>query len=94
MDSRRVAFFGGSFDPPHLGHVAVARAARDALRLDAVLFAPVGVQPLKPQGATAGFDDRLEMTRLAVAGEPGFEVSLIDAPRAVIRIVRITPSTL
>ena len=82
MDSRRVAFFGGSFDPPHLGHVAVARAARDALRLDAVLFAPVGVQPLKPQGATAGFDDRLEMTRLAVANEPGFEVSLIDAPRA------------
>jgi len=82
MDFRRVAFFGGSFDPPHLGHIAVARAARKALQLDAVLFAPVGTQPLKPMGATAGFDDRLAMTRLAIAGEPGFEVSLIDAPRA------------
>ena len=40
MDSRRIAFFGGSFDPPHLGHIAVARAAREALQLDAVLFAP------------------------------------------------------
>ena len=42
----------------------------------------MGTQPLKPMGATAGFDDRLAMTRLAIAGEPGFEVSLIDAPRA------------
>jgi nicotinate-nucleotide adenylyltransferase len=79
---RRVAFFGGSFDPPHLGHLAVARAAFDALRLDAVLFAPVGSQPLKPQGSTAAFTDRLAMTRLAVAGEPGFDISLADAPNA------------
>jgi nicotinate-nucleotide adenylyltransferase len=78
---RRVAFFGGSFDPPHLGHLAVARAARAALGLDAVLFAPVGAQPLKPHGSTAGFEDRLTMTRLAIAGEPGFAVSLADAPQ-------------
>ena len=60
--SCRVAFFGGSFDPPHLGHLAVARAARQALRLDRVLFAPVGAQPLKPKGSTASFPDRLAMT--------------------------------
>jgi nicotinate-nucleotide adenylyltransferase len=78
---KRVAFFGGSFDPPHQGHLAVARAARAALALDSVLFAPVGAQPLKPQGSTAGFEDRLAMTRLAIADEPGFEVSLADAPR-------------
>jgi nicotinate-nucleotide adenylyltransferase len=78
---KRVAFFGGSFDPPHLGHLAVARAARAALGLDTVLFAPVGAQPLKPHGSTAGFEDRLAMTRLAVAGEPGFAVSLVDAPK-------------
>jgi nicotinate-nucleotide adenylyltransferase len=86
MDQRttsrpRVAFFGGSFDPPHLGHLAVARAAQAALGLDTVLFAPVGAQPLKPRGSTASFDDRLAMTRLAIAGQPGFAVSLADAPR-------------
>lgn len=78
----RVAFFGGSFDPPHLGHLAVARAARAAFRLDMVLFAPVGAQPLKPEGSAASFEDRLAMTRLAVDGEPGFTVSLADAPKA------------
>ena len=76
----RVAFFGGSFDPPHQGHLAVARAAQAALALDTVLFAPVGAQPLKPQGSTASFEDRVPMTRLAVAGEQGFVVSLADAP--------------
>jgi nicotinate-nucleotide adenylyltransferase len=79
---RRIAFFGGSFDPPHLGHLAVARAARDAFRLDTVLFAPVGVQPLKPEGSAASFDDRLAMTRLAIEGEPRFAVSLVDAPKS------------
>jgi nicotinate-nucleotide adenylyltransferase len=78
---KRVAFFGGSFDPPHFGHLAVARAARAALELDTVLFVPVGAQPLKPMGSTAGFEDRVAMTRLAIAGEGGFEVSLADAPR-------------
>jgi nicotinate-nucleotide adenylyltransferase len=77
---KRVAFFGGSFDPPHLGHLAVARAAQQALALDSVLFAPVGAQPLKPEGATASFDDRLAMTRLAIVGEPRFAISLLDAP--------------
>ena len=78
----RIAFFGGSFDPPHLGHLAVARAARDAFRLDTVLFAPVGAQPLKPEGSAAGFEDRVAMTRLAIADERGFLVSLADAPKA------------
>jgi nicotinate-nucleotide adenylyltransferase len=77
---RRVAFFGGSFDPPHLGHLAVARAAQVALSLDTILFAPVGAQPLKPHGSTASFSHRLAMTRLAIAGEPGFALSLADAP--------------
>ena len=77
----RVAFFGGSFDPPHLGHLAVARAAQMALGLDTVLFAPVGAQPLKPQGSTADFAHRLAMTRLAIASDPDFAISLVDAPK-------------
>ncbi|MGA3160939.1 MAG: nicotinate (nicotinamide) nucleotide adenylyltransferase [Terracidiphilus sp.] len=79
---RRVAFFGGTFDPPHLGHLGVARAAQEALGLDLVLFAPVGAQPLKPQGTAAGFDDRLAMTRLAIASDPAFALSLADAPKS------------
>lgn len=82
-DGSRVAFFGGSFDPPHLGHLAVARAARTAFALDTVLFAPVGMQPLKPEGPAASFEDRLAMTRLAIAGHAGFEVSLADAPKSL-----------
>jgi nicotinate-nucleotide adenylyltransferase len=78
---RRVAFFGGSFDPPHLGHLGVARAAQAALSLDSVLFAPVGTQPLKPQGTEASFEDRLAMTRMAIASEPGFDLSMADAPQ-------------
>ena len=77
----RVAFFGGSFDPPHLGHLEVARAAQAALGLDTILFAPVGEQPLKPQGSPAAFAHRLAMTRLAIAGDPAFAVSLADAPK-------------
>jgi nicotinate-nucleotide adenylyltransferase len=77
----RVAFFGGTFDPPHLGHLAVARAARSALGLDLVLFAPVGAQPLKPYGSTAPFEDRVAMTELAIAAEPAFGISLLDAPK-------------
>jgi nicotinate-nucleotide adenylyltransferase len=79
---RRVAFFGGSFDPPHLGHLAIARAAQEALSLDTVLFAPVGTQPLKLQGSAASFAHRLAMTRLAIASNPGFAVSLADAPKS------------
>jgi nicotinate-nucleotide adenylyltransferase len=90
----RVAFFGGSFDPPHLGHVAVARAARQALALDRVLFAPVGLQPLKPTGSSASFEDRAAMTRLAIAGQPGFEISLADAPKPARTTPNFTVDTL
>jgi nicotinate-nucleotide adenylyltransferase len=77
----RIAFFGGSFDPPHLAHLAVAEAAQQALRLDKVLFAPVGLQPLKPAGSSASYEDRVAMTQLAIANHPSFELSRIDAPQ-------------
>jgi nicotinate-nucleotide adenylyltransferase len=78
----RIAFFGGTFDPPHCGHIAIARAAIRRLVLDEVLVAPVGTQPLKGGTAHSSFADRLAMVRLAVAGEPGLVASSIDAPLA------------
>jgi nicotinate-nucleotide adenylyltransferase len=77
----RVAFFGGTFDPPHRGHLSIARAAADAFNLQKVLFAPVGRQPLKEAKGAASFTDRLAMVRLACETDRRFEVSEIDAPR-------------
>ena len=77
----RIALFGGTFDPPHRGHIALARLARERLSLDRILVAPVAVQPLKHEMTPTSFDDRVAMTRLAFAREPGVEISLLDAPR-------------
>jgi nicotinate-nucleotide adenylyltransferase len=77
----RVALFGGSFDPPHHGHTAIATAAADAFELDTVLFVPTGHQPLKPDGALAEFADRLAMVELVCAEDPRFAASKVDSPR-------------
>jgi len=77
----RIALFGGTFDPPHRGHTAIARAAADRFALDQVFFAPAGRQPLKAQPTGASFDDRLAMTRLACEEDPRFSISTLDAPR-------------
>ncbi|MGA3224783.1 MAG: nicotinate (nicotinamide) nucleotide adenylyltransferase [Acidobacteriaceae bacterium] len=76
----RIAFFGGTFDPPHCGHIAIARAAITRLAIDQVLVAPVGTQPLKGGSGHSSFEDRLAMVKLAVAGDPGLSASDIDAP--------------
>jgi nicotinate-nucleotide adenylyltransferase len=77
----RVGFFGGSFDPPHNGHLAVAQAAAQAFALDTVLLAPTAQQPLKPKRADADFADRLAMVQLLCAGEPGLEASELESPQ-------------
>jgi nicotinate-nucleotide adenylyltransferase len=77
----RIAFFGGSFDPPHRGHVAIATAAADRLALDRVLVAPVGRQPLKNGLSMAPYADRLAMVKLAFSQDTRFEASTLDAPR-------------
>ncbi|WP_158942032.1 nicotinate-nucleotide adenylyltransferase [Granulicella sp. S190] len=78
----RVALFGGSFDPPHHGHLAIAAAAADAFRMDTVLFAPAGRQPLKLKNTSTKFEDRLAMVRLACLEDPRFIASEVDAPRS------------
>ena len=78
----RVALFGGSFDPPHHGHIAIATAAADVFDLDKIFFAPVGRQPLKPEGIPASFADRLAMLTIACRVDRRFDVSELDAPRS------------
>jgi nicotinate-nucleotide adenylyltransferase len=77
----RIALFGGSFDPPHCGHIGIATAAVERLHLDRVLMAPVGRQSLKRDQAQSPFEDRLVMVQLACAGRPHLAASAIDAPR-------------
>lgn len=84
----RIALFGGSFDPPHRGHLAIARAAAETFAIGRVFFAPTARQPLKPAGAQAPFPDRLAMVTLACAPDPNaapeaplFHPSDLDAPR-------------
>jgi nicotinate-nucleotide adenylyltransferase len=77
----RIALFGGTFDPPHLGHLAIARAAAEAFHLDEILFAPAARQPLKLDGNSSSFADRLAMTTLACKQDKRFQASPIDAPR-------------
>jgi nicotinate-nucleotide adenylyltransferase len=76
----RIALFGGTFDPPHRGHLGIAAAAADAFQLDTVLFTPVGLQPLKPNGASAPYSARLAMLSLACIPDTRFAVSELDAP--------------
>ena len=78
---RRIAFFGGSFDPPHRGHLAIATAAADRFALDRILFVPVGRQPLKSSCPTSEFVHRYAMTALATQADARFIPSLLDAPR-------------
>lgn len=71
----RLAIFGGSFDPPHVGHLLAAGDAFDHLRLDRVIFVPAATQPLKVGRAAATSAQRLEMVRRLVGTDPRFEVS-------------------
>lgn len=77
----KIGILGGSFDPPHRGHLRMAKAAKDALQLDEVIFLPAARNPLKEKRTTASADDRLEMVKLLIAGEPSFSVSDMELTR-------------
>ena len=76
----RIGILGGTFDPIHDGHMAAARAAIDCAHLDRVLFVPSGTPPHRGP-AVAGSEQRIEMARLAISGEPKFDVSDIEVRR-------------
>ena len=78
---RRIGILGGTFDPPHVGHLWLATLAVDAIGLDRVLFMPAAQPPHKrPRGVTRA-TDRLIMTRLAIAGDDALELTVIEMER-------------
>lgn len=79
---RRVALFGGTFDPIHIGHLAAARAAVASGHVDEVHFIPAGAPPHKPAGPRVSASERWLMTVLATLDEPRFRVARweIDRP--------------
>ena len=76
-----VGILGGTFDPIHYGHLAIADAARDALGLDRVILIPAGRPWLKAGQRITDAVHRLAMARIAVAGRDGFEASAIEVER-------------
>ena len=77
----RVGILGGAFNPPHLGHLVCAQEARVQLELDRVLLVPVGEAPHRTLADDPGAEARLEMTELAVEGDPCLSVSRIELDR-------------
>jgi nicotinate-nucleotide adenylyltransferase len=77
----RLGLLGGSFDPPHVGHLLAAVDAFEALALDRLVFIPAATQPLKIGQAGATPAQRLEMIRRLVAGDPRFDVDAIETER-------------
>lgn len=76
-----LGIFGGSFDPVHNGHLALARACQRQAGLDEILFMPTATQPLKQKGPHATDAERLEMLRLATGDEPSWRVCTIEIDR-------------
>lgn len=74
----RVGLLGGTFDPVHDGHLQLALAAKDELRLQRVLLLPASAPPHKPEGAVTSFDHRRQMLKLALAGVDGLEPCFIE----------------
>lgn len=78
---RRTGILGGTFDPPHLAHLALAEAARAALSLDRVLFVPAGDPWRKADRRVSPAAARLELVRAAIEGMPWAAVSTVEVDR-------------
>ena len=94
----KIALFGGTFDPVHVGHLAVARAAAEKFDLGRIYFAPADLPPHKQKRRLADFQHRFAMLALATAEDPRFVPSLLDAhtgqPNYSLETVRRLKSTL
>ena len=81
MSERRVGVFGGTFDPVHNGHLAIAEYVRRDLALDELLFVPAARPWMKSARAYASAEDRLAMIEMAIAERAGLRVSGVDVER-------------
>jgi nicotinate-nucleotide adenylyltransferase len=79
--SQRIGIMGGTFDPVHIGHLFIAEAARDAFQLDRIIFIPTGDPPHKKGIHLAPGEDRINMLKAAVAGNPAFQVDAMEVTR-------------
>jgi nicotinate-nucleotide adenylyltransferase len=90
--ARRVGIFGGTFDPIHHGHLALAEAVGQALDLEHVIFYPVGTPPHKPGAPVSAAQARYRMTELGIAGNERFAISDLDlageAPSYTVDLLR------
>lgn len=79
--SLKLGLLGGTFDPPHVGHLWLGETAREQLGLDEVLFLPVGEPPHKQGKSVSAVFHRLAMTQLAIANNPRFALDTTDIDR-------------
>lgn len=93
-NTERVGIFGGTFNPPHLGHLLIAERARESAELRKIIFVPAFQPPHKIGRAIISPRHRLEMTKLAVKGNKYFEVSDIEIRQAGISYTVQTLRTL
>ena len=80
--AERIGILGGTFDPPHIGHLWLATLAADQLALERVRYMPAAQPPHKRRAGMSSITERLLMTRLAIGGNPAFELSTIEVGRA------------
>lgn len=78
---QRIGVLGGTFDPPHIGHLILAQYTLEFLELECVLFVPVGEHPFKNDETRTTMQHRLDMLRLAIANNAHFQISMIDVER-------------
>ena len=90
----RYGIFGGSFNPPHIGHSILAENVREQLSLDKVIFIPSGRHPLKDKDSVLSAEHRLNMSRIAFGKDPGFEVLDLEIEKAKKGSVNYTVDTL
>lgn len=80
-ERKKIGILGGTFNPIHFGHLLLAESARDQLQLDKVLFIPTGTNPYKRDIEDVGVEHRYNMTKLAIASNPYFEISKMEMER-------------